>query len=135
MTEPEKTYLRAVKILSASDKTPQALYKKLRAKGSSQEDSVQAVNRLVAEGFLNESKLLEKTVSSLYEKKYGPEYVKAALIKKDFSKKAIKCAEQMIEELDFDATRKELIKELAASGKDEAGIAAALYRRGFEAEP
>ncbi len=131
-TESEKAYLRAVKILSASDNTPLALYKKLIKKGFSEEDSAAAVNRLISEGFLDEMKLLQKTVLSLYEKKYGPEYVKAALVKKDFSKKAQKKAEKQIEELDFDASRAALTKELAASGKDGAGIAAALYRRGFE---
>ena len=131
-TDKDAAYLRAVKILSASDNTPPALYKKLTARGFSEEDSAAAVNRLISEGFLDEAKLLKKTVLSLYEKKYGPEYIKAALLKKDFSEKALCKAEKMIDSLDFDASRDELIKEISASGKDGAAVAAALYRRGFD---
>lgn len=131
-TDKDAAYRRAVRILSASDNTPQALCKKLIAKGFSKEDSTVAVNRLIAEGFLDERKLLDKTVLSLYEKKYGPAYIKAALLKKDFSKKALREAEKVLQTLDFDASAKEYAKELSASGKDEASVAAALYRRGFE---
>ena len=133
-TDKDAAYRRAVKILAASDNTPAALLKKLCAKGFSEEDAESAVKRLSAEGFLDEKKLLEKTVRALYEKKYGPLYIAAALVKKDFSKKAIRAAEKIMSELDFDASARAYAKELSGAGADGAKITAALIRRGFETD-
>ena len=133
-TDAEKAYLRAVKILSASDNTPIALYKKLCEKGVAEEDAASAVNRLIEEKLLDEKKLLEKTVTDLYEKRYGPAYIRAALRKKRFSKGAISEAERILSGLDFDSARQSLTEELYLSGADEKKTAAALIRRGFEPE-
>ena len=133
-TDKDAAYRRAVRILAASDNTPRALLKKLCAKGFSEEDAGSAVKRLAAEGFLDEKKLLEKTVRALYGKKYGPLYITAALIKKDFSEKALRAAEKMMPELDFDASARAYAKELSDAGADAAKINAALIRRGFETD-
>ncbi len=133
-TDAGKAYLRAVKILSASDNTPVMLFHKLCDKGFSEEDAAAAVNRLIAEKLLDEKNLLEKTVTELYEMRYGPAYVRAALKKKRFSKSARADAEQMMSRLDFDSAKQSLIQELYLSGADEKKTAAALLRRGFEPE-
>jgi SOS response regulatory protein OraA/RecX len=133
-TDAGKAYIRAVKILSASDNTPIMLYKKLCEKGFTEEDAASAVNRLIGEKLLDEKKLLEKTVTSLYEKRYGPAYIRAALRKKLFSKGSLTEAERIMSGLDFDSAKQSLTQELYLSGADEKKTAAALIRRGFVPE-
>ena len=133
-TDEEKAYLRAVKILSASDNTPIMLYKKLCEKGFTEEDAASAVNRLIGEKLLDEKKLLKKTVTDLYEKRYGPAYIRAALRKKRFSKGYLTEAERIMSGLDFDSAKQSLTQELYLSGADEKKTAAALMRRGFVPE-
>lgn len=133
-TDKEKAYGAAVRILAVSDHTALALTEKLLRKGFSREDAVTAVDRLVSEGFLNEENLLEKTVARLYEKKYGPAYIRAEIEKKRFSKASKKRAEALIGKLDFGAAAKAFCEERKARGDDGKKIAAALIRRGFEPE-
>lgn len=133
-TDADKAYLRAIKILSASDNTPIALYRKLCEKGFSEDDAAYAVNRLIKEKLLDEKKLLEAAVTSLFEKRYGPAYIRAALRKKHFSKKAQSDAERVMSGLDFDSARQSLMQELYLSGADEKKIEYELYRRGFGRE-
>ena len=131
MTDNEKAYGAAVKILAVSDNTALSLFRKLTKKGFSRESAAYAVNRLVSEGLLDERRLLEKTVASLYEKLYGPAYIKDALGRKMFSSESKKLACAIIDGLDFDKTARLYREKAEKDGKDEAKIYSELARRGF----
>ena len=130
MTDTD-AYRAAVRLLAASDKTPAQLCERLTAKGYDENDVKAAVERLTGEGFLNELSYAEKTVRRLYGGHYGKDYIRAYLVEKRFSEKALGKAETVMKTLDFDLSAKELYTELISSGKSKAQAPSALYKRGF----
>ena len=133
MNDPD-AYAAAVRLLSASDKTPGELSRRLSEKGFDASDVSAALARLSAEGFLNEERLARRTVEKLYEKYYGPSYIEEYVKRKEFSEEAVRYVRSLCGGIDFNAKAKEFVREQLASGKTKAAALSALYRRGFEIE-
>ena len=130
MTDTD-AYRAAVRLLAASDKTPAQLCERLAAKGFSEKDAKEAVQRLTREGYLNELSFAEKTVMRLYGGRYGKEYIRAYLQNKRFSEEALEFAEALTAKLDFEKSAKQYYAELKKAGKSPAQALSALYKRGF----
>ena len=124
-------YRAAVRLLTASDKTPAELCERLAAKGFDSKEAKEAVEKLEREGFLNEFAYAKKTVGRLYDAHYGKDYIRAYMINKKFSEKALDHAESVLARLDFDLSAKRYYAELKKTGKTTAQALSALYKRGF----
>ena len=126
-----EAYRAAVRLLSASDKTPAALVSRLVGKGFDEGEANDAVLRLTAEGYVNETRLAENTVQRLYEQYYGEEYIVSYMTEKQFSEDALDSARDMMKELDFNKKAKEYYTSLIRAGKSRAQALSALSRRGY----
>ena len=126
-----EAYRAAVRLLSASDKTPAALVSRLVGKGFDEGEANDAVLRLTAEGYVNETRLAENTVQRLYEQYYGEEYIVSYMTEKQFSEDTLDSVRDMMKELDFNKKAKEYYASLIRAGKSRALALSSLHRRGY----
>lgn len=130
----KKAYERAVKILASADNTRRALQRKLVERGFTAAEAESAVERLAAEGYLNEDEMLLRQFAVFAKRMWGPLKFMPSLLAKGFSREDIDRVQARAEEEGVyraDEIRKELFEKFAPADKAEAR--ALLYRFGFRA--
>ena len=129
-----ETMSRAFRILSYSDNNRASLKRKLLEHGHYKENIEYVVERMVSLGYINERKQLDSlTVSYANKKRWGRRNITSHLLAKGYSAQDINDAiDDAIErgDIDFEKTKRRLIKETIGSNADEHDIRAILHKYG-----
>lgn len=127
--------VKGYRYLGASDRSPSALVKRLRAAGVSQVLAGRVVEQLLLSGMLNESEGAVREAERALAKLWGDRRICAALREKGYSAQAIAAAVAFLQEQDSVARCVRLIKKrrmaLPQNEQEAARFAAALVRYGY----
>lgn len=128
---------KALECLSRTDVSRRALYARLRAKGTADENARFAVAQVVSLGYLREGEQLRRLCRKLAQAGKGPRTITARAAAAGYP---LSAAEQTLakleaaDEVDFAATARELAARFAAQGLTEQEIARKLYAAGFDTD-
>lgn len=134
--EVYRARMYVLRMLSYSDNTQKALYRKLLMRGISREIAAEAVREAVSSGYIREDRMLERLIIKEAEVSLtGPHKLRPKLISKGFSSDAV---DEKIQELvlsgkiDFSASAERLKKKKLTRGATEDEIKKLLYKNGYD---
>ena len=125
---------KALSLLAYADNNKQGLKLKLLRAGFSKEIVSECVDEMVALGYINEERTLERLVLLEAGKLRGPSRITAQLVSKGYSTSLIRrCMSRLCEsgELDFDEIKAKLIESRLGDDADEEETKKLLYKQGF----
>lgn len=126
----------AIRILGYGDNNARTLRDKLTRKGISREIAAEAVERMVALGYIRESEQAKRlAVGYARRNLWGKRKIVSALTAKGYSREDAEAAVcEAEDEVDFAEVKKTLIKRCRARGMEDDKIRATLWRYGFGRE-
>lgn len=126
----------ALRILDYGDNNARTLRDKLTRKGISREIAAEAVEKMVALGYVREAEQAKRlAVGYARRNLWGKRKIVSALIAKGYSREdAEAAASEAEDEVDFNEVKKVLIKRCRARGMEDDKIRATLWRYGFGGE-
>ena len=128
----------ALRILENGDNNARTLRDKLRRKGISREIAEEAVEKMVALGYIREGEQARRLAAGYARRNlWGPRRIVSALLAKGYSKTDADAAVREIAdagEIVFASVRATLIARCRARGMEPEKIRATLYRYGFRSE-
>jgi SOS response regulatory protein OraA/RecX len=126
----------ALRILDYGDNNARTLRDKLTRKGISREIAAEAVEKMVALGYVREAEQAKRlAVGYARRNLWGKRKIVSALTAKGYSREdAEAAASEAEDEVDFNEVKKVLIKRCRARGMEDDKIRATLWRYGFGGE-
>ena len=126
----------ALRILEYGDNNARTLRDKLTRKGISREIAAEAVERMVALGYIRESEQAKRlAVGYARRNLWGKRKIVSALTAKGYSREdAEAAASEAEDEVDFNEVKKALIKRCRTRGMEDDKIRTTLWRYGFGGE-
>ena len=128
---------KALECLSRTDLSRRALYARLRAKGTTDENARFAVEQVVSLGYLREGEQLRRLCLKLAQAGKGPRTVISRAAAAGYPLSAAEKMSAELEaagEIDFAAAARELAARFAAQGLTGQEIARKLYAAGFDTD-
>ena len=125
---------KALSILAYADNNRRELRLKLMRAGFSRDASDLCVDEMVALGYINEERTLERLILLEAGKLRGPSRITAQLVSKGYSASLIRgVMSRFCEsgELDFAEIKKRLIESRLGDDADEESVKKLLYKQGF----
>ena len=126
----------ALRILDYGDNNARTLRDKLTRKGISREIAAEAVEKMVALGYVREAEQAKRlAVGYARRNLWGKRKIVSALTAKGYSREDAEAAAfEAEDEVDFNEVKKALIKRCRARGMEDDKIRATLWRYGFGGE-
>lgn len=126
----------ALRILDYGDNNARTLRDKLTRKGISREIAAEAVEKMVALGYVREAEQAKRlAVGYARRNLWGKRKIVSALTAKGYSREdAEAAASEAEDEVDFNEVKKALIKRCRTRGMEDDKIRATLWRYGFGGE-
>jgi len=126
------SYDRAVRLLAARPHFRAELKAKLAQRGYPEEETEAALDRLVAEGYLDDVRAARDFVTHrLEQKSEGRLRLKAELVRRGASEEAVAAALAEVPEDDLEAAREAAAQWARSHRPDPAALARHLARKGF----